>query len=167
MTLHIGQNIPSVPLKQLGETGMTDISSLDLFAGKKVCLFAVPGAFTPTCSAKHLPGFVSALAAFKAQGIEVLCMSVNDAFVMKAWASAHNADGITMVADGNALLTKAMGLELDATAHGMGLRCKRFALYADNGVVKALCVEEPGKFEVSSAEAMLKTITSCSASCAA
>lgn len=158
MTIKIGDKIPSVTLKNLTAEGMQDLSTDSVFAGKKMVMFAVPGAYTPTCSAKHLPGYVQNLAAFKAQGIEVACMSVNDPFVMRAWAEGQKADGITMLADGNATFTKALGLEMDGTAYGLGTRSQRFAIYAENGVVKAVCVEKPGAFEVSSAESMLKTV---------
>lgn len=153
-----GDKIPSVTLKQLTESGMQDLSTGAFFSGKKVAMFAVPGAFTPTCSAKHLPGYVQNLDAFKKLGIEVACLSVNDPFVMKAWQEAGKAEGITMLADGNATFTKALGLEMDGSGHGLGTRCKRFALYAEDGVVKELAIEAPGKFEVSSAEAMLKAL---------
>jgi peroxiredoxin len=158
MTIKIGDKIPSVMLKQLTANGMQDISTDSVFGGKKVVMFAVPGAFTPTCSAKHLPGFIQHLNDFKAQGVEVTCLSVNDPFVMKSWQEAHKADGITMLPDGNCSFTKALGLEMDGTAYGLGTRSQRFALYAENGVVKSLAVEKPGAFEVSSAEAMLKEI---------
>lgn len=163
MTIKIGDKVPSVTIKNLTSSGMQDLSTDTVFNGKKVVLFAVPGAFTPTCSAKHLPGYVQNLEAFKAQGVEVVCLSVNDPFVMKAWQAAGNADAITMLADGNATFTKALGLEMDGTGYGLGTRAQRFAFYADNGVVTALAVEKPGAFEVSSAEAMLKTISTTKA----
>jgi peroxiredoxin len=158
MTIKPGDKIPSVTLKQLTSDGMKDLSTDSVFGGKKVVMFAVPGAFTPTCSAKHLPSYVQNLDKFKAQGIEVACLSVNDPFVMKAWSDSQKADGITMLADGNCSFTKALGLEMDGTGYGLGQRCQRFALYAENGVVKNLAVEKPGAFEVSSAEAMLKAV---------
>ncbi|MEJ0063165.1 MAG: peroxiredoxin [Alphaproteobacteria bacterium] len=163
MTIKTGDKIPSVMLKNLTADGMQDLSTSEFFADKNVVLFAVPGAFTPTCSAKHLPGYVQNLAAFKAQGIEVACMAVNDPFVMHAWADSGKATGIAMLSDGNAAFTKALGLELDASGYGMGTRCQRFALYAENGVVKHVAVEAPGKFEVSSAEAMLTVVGKASA----
>ena len=159
MTIRIGDKIPSVILKQLTASGMQDLSTDSVFGGKKVVMFAVPGAYTPTCSAKHLPGYVQHLDAFKSQGIDVACMSVNDPFVMKSWAESAKAEGITMLADGNCSFTKALGLEMDGTAYGLGTRSQRFALYAENGVVKSLEVEKAGAFEVSSAEAMLKAIS--------
>jgi peroxiredoxin len=160
MSIQIGDKIPSVNLKQLTPSGMQDFSTTEFFANKKVVLFAVPGAFTPTCSAKHLPGYITQLSAFNAEGIEVACMSVNDPFVMAAWEEKHNVTGITMMADGNATFTKALGLEMDGSGYGLGTRSQRFALYAENGVVKALQVEKAGSFDVSSAESMLKTIDS-------
>jgi peroxiredoxin len=159
MTIKSGDKVPSVTLKQLTANGMQDLSTSSVFEGKKVVMFALPGAFTPTCSAKHLPGFVQHLSEFKAQGIEVACLSVNDPFVMKAWSDAQKADGITMLADGNCTFTKALGLEMDGAGYGLGTRCQRFALYAENGVVKALAVEKAGAFDVSSAEAMLKAVS--------
>ena len=158
MTIKVGDKIPSVLLKVLGSDGLQDLSTDSVFAGKKVVLFSVPGAFTPVCSAQHLPGFVQHLPQFKAQGVEVACLAVNDPFVMKAWGEAHKAGGVTLLPDGNATFTKALGLEMDATAKGLGIRGQRFALYAENGIVKSLAVEKPGAFEVSNAEAMLKTI---------
>src|SRR5271170_1092038 len=158
MPIKSGDKIPSVNLKQLTPSGMQDLSTDQVFGGKKVVMFAVPGAFTPTCSAKHLPGFVQNLDKFKAQGIEVACLSVNDPFVMKAWSDGQKADGITMLADGNGTFTKALGLEMDGSGYGLGQRGQRFAFYAENGVVKSLAVEKPGAFEVSSAEAMLKAV---------
>ncbi len=159
MTIKIGDKIPSITLKHLTAEGMQDLSTSSFFADKNVVLFAVPGAFTPTCSAKHLPGYVQALEQFKALGISIACLSVNDPFVMKAWSEAHKAEGITMLPDGNASLTKALGLDMDSSAYGMGTRSQRFALYAENGIVKSLAVEKPGAFEVSSAEAMLAAIS--------
>jgi peroxiredoxin len=158
MAIKAGDKIPSVTLKQLSSNGLQDLTTDSVFGGKKVVMFAVPGAFTPTCSAKHLPGFVQNLDKFKEQGIEVACLAVNDPFVMKAWSEAGNADGITMLADGNGTFTKALGLEMDGTGYGIGTRAQRFALYAENGVVKSIAVEKPGAFEVSSAEAMLKSV---------
>src|SRR5882672_7454184 len=119
MTIKVGDKIPSVMLKQLAANGLQDQSTDSVFNGKKVVVFSVPGAFTPTCSAKHLPGFVAHLKDFKAQGIEIACLAVNDPFVMKAWQEAHKADGITMLADGNCTFTKALGLEMDGTGYGL------------------------------------------------
>jgi peroxiredoxin len=158
MPIQSGDKIPSVTLKQLTKDGMQDLATDSFFANKKVIMFAVPGAFTPTCSAKHLPGYVKNLGAFKAKGIEVACLSVNDPFVMGAWSDSAGANGVTMLADGNGTFTKALGLEMDGSAYGLGSRSQRFALYAESGVVKAVAVEKPGAFDVSSAEAMLKSV---------
>ncbi|QNP40857.1 peroxiredoxin [Lysobacter solisilvae (ex Woo and Kim 2020)] len=158
MTIQVGDRIPEVPLQRIRE-GVEIIDTPTLFDGKKVVLFAVPGAFTPTCSERHLPGFVQHFEEFQARGIEVLCMSVNDPFVMQAWGqSQHVPDALLMLADGNADFTRALGLELDASAYGMGKRSRRFALYAENGTVKKLFVEAPGEFKVSSAEHMLEEL---------
>jgi len=155
MTIQVGQQIPETTLKRIRE-GIETVDTHALFAGRKVVLFGVPGAFTPTCSARHLPGFVEQFARFRDRGVEVYCMAVNDPFVMKAWAAGQDVpDGLLMLADGNGELTRALGLELDASASGMGTRCRRFALYADDGVVRGLWVEEPGQFEVSGAEQVL------------
>jgi peroxiredoxin len=136
--------------------GPKEITTDELFAGKKVVLFALPGAFTPTCSASHLPGFVVNADKIKAKGVdEIVCLSVNDAFVMDAWGKAQNAEEIHMVADGNADFAKAIGLELDLIARGMGVRLQRFAMIVEDGVVKHLNVEAAGKFEISSAETMI------------
>jgi peroxiredoxin len=156
MTIAIGDNIPQTTFNALKD-GVQAVDTKDVFAGRKLVLFAVPGAFTPTCSAKHLPGYVEHLEAFKARGIDVACVAVNDAFVMDAWAKHQSVpEGLQMLADGNGNLTKALGLELDATAFGMGLRSKRFALYAEDGVVKQLHVEAPAEFKVSAAEYVLE-----------
>jgi peroxiredoxin len=160
MTIKPGDKFPSLMLKRLGANGMEDISTDDVMRGKKVVVFAVPGAFTPTCSAKHLPGFINNADEFKKKGVsEIVCLAVNDPFVMSAWAKANNAENkITMLPDGNGVLTRALGLEMDGTGYGLGQRSQRFALVVDNGIVKDVKVEAPGKFEVSSAEAMLKAV---------
>lgn len=160
MTIKVGDKIPSVSLKTMDKDGMQTLSTDDIFKGKKVVLFALPGAFTPTCSAKHLPGFVNQAAELKAKGVDTIaCLSVNDAFVMDAWSKAQNAgDKVLMLADGNADFSKAVGLTMDGTGYGMGLRASRYAMVVDNGTVKALNVEAPGAFEVSSAEAVLKVL---------
>ncbi|MFT3805522.1 peroxiredoxin [Arenimonas sp.] len=156
MSIQIGDKIPQATLNMLRD-GVQAIGTDELFAGKNVLLFAVPGAFTPTCSAKHLPGYVEKIEEFSRRGIDVACLSVNDAFVMGAWAKNQEVpDELLMLADGNGAFTKALGLELDATAFGMGLRAKRFALYAEDGVVKQLHVEAPGEFKVSSADYVLE-----------
>ncbi|RJU12074.1 peroxiredoxin [Xanthomonas campestris] len=156
MTIQAGDCIPEVVLKHLRE-GIEAVDTHTLFAGRKVVLFAVPGAFTPTCSAKHLPGYVEHFEAFRKRGIEVLCTAVNDPFVMQAWGRSQLVpDGLHLVPDGNAELARALGLEIDASGSGMGLRSRRYALYADDGVVKALFVEEPGEFKVSAADYVLQ-----------
>ena len=156
MTIQIGEKIPHATLNILKD-GVQAVSTEELFEGKKVVLFAVPGAFTPTCSAKHLPGYAEKFGEFEKRGIEVACLSVNDAFVMDAWAKSQDVpEGVHMLADGNAVFAKALGRELDATAFGMGVRAKRFSLYAEDGVVKQLHVEAPGEFKVSSAEYVLE-----------
>jgi len=158
MTIKVGDRIPSATLNVIHD-GVQSVSTDELFKGKKVVLFSVPGAFTPTCSEKHLPGFVEHYQQFKQRGIEVVCMAVNDAFVMKAWAKdRHVPEGLQMLADGNGDFAKSLGLEMDASKFGMGMRSKRFALYAEDGVVKQVHVEAPGEFKVSSAEAMLAAI---------
>jgi len=160
MTIKVGDKIPSTKLKYKAADGVKDITTDELFGGKKVVLFALPGAFTPTCSAKHVPGFVQRAAEIKAKGVDTIaCLSVNDAFVMGAWGKEQNADGkVMMLADGNGDFTKAVDLELDARANGLGIRSRRYAMVVENGVVKALNVEAPGAFEVSSAEAILKAL---------
>lgn len=158
MSIQIGDAIPEATLNQLRD-GVQTVTTHEIFKGRKVVLFSVPGAFTPTCTAKHLPGYVEKFEDFQRRGIDVACMAVNDAFVMGAWGKSQNTpDGLMMLADGNGAFTKALGLELDASAFGMGLRSKRFALYADDGVVKLLHVEAPGEFKVSSAEAVLAAL---------
>jgi peroxiredoxin len=155
MSIKVGDRIPEVPLQRL-DNGVQVVDTPTLFDGKKVVLFAVPGAFTPTCSERHLPGFVEHFDQFRARGINVLCMSVNDPFVMQAWGqSQHVPEGLQMLADGNADFTRALGLELDASGYGMGTRSRRFSMYVEDGVVKKLFVEAPGEFKVSSAEHML------------
>ncbi|HEY8288043.1 MAG TPA: peroxiredoxin [Acetobacteraceae bacterium] len=157
MTIKVGDTIPSMKLMMATPEGPKETSTDDIFKGKKVVLFAVPGAFTPTCSAKHLPGFVQNADAIKAKGVDtVACIAVNDAFVMGAWGKDQGTgDKVTMLADGSAAFVKALGLELDVTARGMGVRSQRYALIADNGKVTHLGVEAPGGFEVSKAEAIL------------
>jgi len=158
MTIKVGDRIPDATLNYLKD-GVQAVSTDDIFKGKKVVLFSVPGAFTPTCSAKHLPGYVEKFAEFKQHGVDVACMAVNDAFVMDAWAkNQHVPEGLMMLADGNGTFAKALGLEMDGTPFGLGMRGKRFALYADDGVVKALNIEAPGEFKVSDAKTMLDAI---------
>jgi peroxiredoxin len=157
MTIKVGDKVPSEVLMEMQDGGPKPVKTDDLFAGKKVVLFALPGAFTPTCSAKHVPGFVQNIDALKAKGIdEVACVSVNDAFVMGAWGKDQKSDGkVRMLADGNGDFTRAVGLEMDGSRFGMGKRSQRYAMIVDNGVVKELNVEEPGAFSVSSAEHIL------------
>ena len=158
--IEVGQKFPTVTIKQATAEGGADVNTTELFAGKKVVIFALPGAFTPTCSAKHLPGFVQQLPELKAKGVDIVaCLSVNDAWVMKSWAEQHDALGkIVMLADGSAVLTKALGIELDLDKAGMGLRSQRFSALIEDGVVKKLHVEAPGKFEVSKAEVILEDL---------
>ena len=156
MTIKAGDKIPSVDLAIMTDDGPDTISTDDLFSGKKVAIFGGPGAFTPTFSAKHLPGFVNNADALKAKGVDTIaCLSVNDAFVMGAWGKDQNVgDKVMMIADGSADFTKAAGLELDLMARGLGLRCQRFAMVVDNGVVSSIHIDE-GTFEKTSAETML------------
>ena len=157
MAIKVGERMPAGTLKVMTKDGPKDVSTDDLFKGKKVVLFSVPGAFTPTCDAKHLPGFVQLADQIRAKGVDTIaCMSVNDVFVMNAWGKASNVgDKILMLADGNGDYAKALGLELDGTKFGMGTRGQRFALVVDNGVLKSVNVEEPGQFKVSAAEHIL------------
>jgi peroxiredoxin len=157
MTIKAGDKMPAGTFKTPGPEGPQQISTEQLFAGKTVVLFSVPGAFTPTCDARHLPGFIQHADDFKAKGVDtVACMAVNDVFVMKAWAKASAVDDkVLMLADGNGDYAKALGLEMDATGFGMGLRGKRFAIVVKDGVAKGVFVEGPGEFKVSSAEYVL------------
>ncbi len=158
MSIRVGERIPRASLTRLGD-GVETVTTDTLFRGRHTLLFAVPGAFTPTCSEKHLPGYVAHMPDFRKLGIAVACMAVNDAYVMAAWgASQQVPDDLLMLADGNAELTRALGLELDGSGYGMGLRCRRFALYAEDGVIRVLNVEAPGEFRVSNAETMLEAI---------
>ncbi len=157
MTIKVGDKIPSATLMEMKDGKPTPVKTDDFFAGKKVALFALPGAFTPTCSAKHVPGFVNNYDALKAKGVDAIaCVSVNDAFVMGAWGKDQQAgDKVHMLADGNGDFTRAVGLEMDGTKFGMGKRSQRYSMIVDNGVVKSVNVEEPGAFDVSSAEYMM------------
>ena len=158
MSIQPGERIPESILQYVAD-GVHKIDTLALFEGRKLVLFSVPGAFTPTCSERHLPGFVEHFDAFRERGIEVACMAVNDPFVMQAWGeSQHVPQGLRMLSDGNGDFTRMLGLEMDASAFGMGTRSKRFALYAENGIVRQLFVEAPGEFRVSSAENVLANI---------
>jgi len=160
MSIKAGDRIPTAILKHKTSDGVTDISTEELFSGRKVVIFAVPGAFTPTCSAKHLPGFVAKAAEIKAKGVDTIaCVSVNDAFVMDAWGIDQNTeDKVMMLADGSATFTKAIGKELDRTEAGMGMRSARYAMIVNDGVVTEMLAEEPGAFEVSSAEYVLSKL---------
>jgi peroxiredoxin len=157
MAIQVGQKLPAATFKVPTSAGIEDRTTDQLFAGKKVVLFSVPGAFTPTCSAKHLPGFVQRAGELRGKGVDaIVCLAVNDAFVMGAWAKDQQVgDAIVMAADGNGAFAKALGLDFDGSKFGMGVRSQRFALVAEDGVVTHLAVEAPGKFEVSSAEAVL------------
>ena len=158
MSIQVGQRIPEAVLQHIHD-GVHRIDTHALFEGRKLVLFAVPGAFTPTCSERHLPGYIDHYADFKQRGVEVACMAVNDAFVMQAWGKSQDVPaGLRMLADGNADFTRALGLEMDASGFGMGVRSKRFALYAEDGVVRGLWVEAPGEFRVSSAEPALANL---------
>jgi peroxiredoxin len=167
MTIKVGDRLPAGSLSEYIEVegngctiGPNEFKVSDLVKGKKVVIFGLPGAFTPTCSAKHVPSYVQNLDKLKAKGVdEVVCMSVNDAFVMGAWARDQKTGGkVRMMGDGSAAYTKALGLENDLTARGLGVRCQRFSMLVDDGVVKTLNVEAPGKYEVSDAETMLKQL---------
>lgn len=158
MTIQVGDRIPTATLNVLRD-GVQPITTDEIFGGRRVVLFCVPGAFTPTCSARHLPGYVEHYEEFRKRGVDVACIAVNDAFVMDAWGKAQSVpDGLRMLADGNAAFLRTLGLEMDATKYGMGVRGKRFALYAEDGIVKVLNVEAPGEFNVSGAETMLAAI---------
>jgi peroxiredoxin len=159
--IQVGERLPAVNLKHLTADGIKDMPVAELTQGKKVVLFAVPGAFTPTCSEKHLPGFLTEAAALKAKGVDTIaCVAVNDPFVMSAWDKATAVGGrVELLSDGNAEFTKALGLDFDGSAVGLGTRSKRYAMVVDDGVVKTLLVEEaPGQAEKSSAQAILATL---------
>ena len=160
MTIKVGDKVPSATLRYVTPDGVQAVSTEDFFRGKKVALFAVPGAFTRTCSQRHLPSYVTHAAELKAKGVDTIaCIAVNDQFVMNAWGKEHGADGkIVMLGDGSGDFAKAMGLELDRVKEGMGMRTQRYSMLVDDGVVRALHVEAPGQYEVSSAEAMLKAL---------
>lgn len=156
--IQVGEKIPAVDVTVAGAEGHKKINTVDLFAGKKVVLFALPGAFTPTCSAAHLPGYVVHADDLKAKGVDMIaCLSVNDAFVMQAWGQAQNAENLTMIADGGGALTKALGLVLETGDFG-GTRSQRYAMVLEDGVVKLLNVEAPNSFEVSKAEVVLSAL---------
>ena len=159
MTISVGDRLPTTNLVKATADGPDQVDTDSFFKGRKVALFAVPGAFTPTCSAKHLPGFVEKEAELKAKGIdEIACVSVNDAFVMGAWGKSAGAGDITMLSDGNGDFAKAVGLTMDGSGYGMGLRSQRYSMLVNDGVVEQLNVEAPGEFKVSSAEHLLSEI---------
>ena len=159
MTIQLGDSIPDATMKVLGDNGPEDITTSDIFAGKKVVLFAVPGAFTPTCSLGHLPSYVANVDKIKGKGVDsIVCVSVNDVFVMDAWGKDKNAEELLMVGDGNGEFTKAMGLELDGSGFGLGTRSIRYSLIAEDGKITTLNLEQGGAYEVSSAEAILDAL---------
>ncbi|MEQ8483091.1 MAG: peroxiredoxin [Pseudomonadales bacterium] len=156
MAIKEGDRLPDATMHMMKDGRPTAVKTADLFGGKKVVVFAVPGAYTPTCSQAHLPGFVVHADDIKAKGVDsIVCISVNDAFVMDSWGKGANAEALVMVADGNGEFTKKLGLEMDGSGFGLGTRSQRYAMIVEDGVVKKLAVEAPGKFEVSSAEAVL------------
>lgn len=156
MTISVGDKLPQATLTKVTADGPEPIDTADYFKGRKVALFAVPGAFTPTCSAKHLPGFVEKKDELAAKGIdEVVCTSVNDPFVLGAWSKSASADGITMLADGNGTFAQALGLTMDGSKFGMGTRSQRYSMVINDGVVEQINVEGPGEYKVSSAEHMI------------
>jgi peroxiredoxin len=157
MTIKAGDHMPEGKFKTMGEKGPQDLNTAELFDGKRVVLFSVPGAFTPTCSAKHLPGYVELADKLRAKGVDTIaCMAVNDVFVMNAWGKASNVAGkVLMLADGNGEYARALGLEMDGRGFGMGMRGQRFAIVVDKGVAKQVDIEAPGQFKVSAAEAVL------------
>ncbi len=160
MSIQVGDRVPQGKFKIMGEGGPKDLSSDELFKGKRVVLVSVPGAFTPTCDARHLPGYVDKAEELRGKGVDTIaCMAVNDVFVMNAWGKASNCAGkVLMLADGNGEYARALGLELDARGFGMGARAQRFSLLVEDGVVKQANIEAPGKFEVSSAERILQQV---------
>ena len=159
MTIQVGDKIPPVTLKIMGEDGPQDITTSEIFDNKKVVIFALPGAFTPTCSSTHLPGYVASADKIKAKGVDsIVCLSVNDAFVMGAWGKAQNAEEIIMLADGLAELTKKMGLEIDLIPRGLGIRSRRYAMIVDDGIITQLNLEDGTKLEHSSAEVILNAL---------
>ena len=159
MTIAVGDKLPDVKLMKATESGPEAVQSNDYFKGKRVALFSVPGAFTPTCSAKHLPGYVEKAGDLKGKGIdEIACTAVNDAFVMGAWNKAAGSDDITMLADGNGDLAEAVGLTMDGSGFGLGQRGQRYSMVVNDGVVEQLNVEAPGEFKASSAETMLSQL---------
>ena len=159
MVVQVGDSIPNLTLKILGENGPEDIATADIFSGKKVVMLGVPGAFTPPCSRSHLPGFVANADKIKERGVDaIVCTAVNDAFVMDAWSKAGNAEEIMMLSDGNCELANAMGVTMDGSGIGLGTRSRRYSLVAEDGKITVLNLEQGGAFEVSSAEAILEAL---------
>ncbi|MEQ8860012.1 MAG: peroxiredoxin [Pseudomonadales bacterium] len=159
MAIKEGDKLPEATMHVMKDGRPTAVTTNELFGGKKVVVFAVPGAFTPTCSQAHLPGFVVNADAIKAKGVDsIVCLSVNDAFVMDSWGREKNAEELMMVGDGNGEFTRKLGLEMDGSGFGLGTRSQRYAMVVEDGVVKKLAVEAPGKFEVSKAEAILEAL---------
>lgn len=159
MTINVGDKLPDTTLTKVTADGPEPVGTADFFKGRRVALFAVPGAFTPTCSARHLPGYIEKKDELAAKGIdEVVCTSVNDPFVLGAWSKSANADGITMLADGNGTFAEALGLAMDGSKFGMGKRSQRYSMIVNDGVVEQLNVEAPGEFKVSSADHLLGTL---------
>ena len=159
MTINVGDRLPDVPLTVATPDGPEQTTSTDFFKGRRVALFAVPGAFTPTCSARHLPSYVEKSADIKGKGVdEIACISVNDAFVMSAWNKADGSDDITMLADGNGAFADAVGLSMDASKFGMGKRSQRYSMVVNDGIVEQLNVEAPGEYRASSAETLLEQL---------
>jgi len=160
MTIQVGDQIPNIHLSEMTESGPSEVTADQLFKGRRVVLFSVPGAFTPTCSNQHLPGFIAQHDQITAKGVDqIACLAVNDAFVMGAWGKDQGAgDAVRMLADGNADFTKALGLDADASAWGMGIRGQRFAMVVSDGVVEGLHIDPPGSFELTSAEHILSTL---------
>lgn len=160
MTIQPGDKIPDATVYEMTKDGPAGVTTEQLFSGKKVVLFGVPGAFTPTCSAQHVPGFKALADQFKGKGVdEIVCFAVNDPFVMGAWGKDQGIEGeMRMIADGSAELTEKLGLELDLTERGLGKRCERFAMVVENGVVTSIDVEPPGEFQISSAEEQLSKL---------
>lgn len=159
MTIKVGDKLPNATLFRVGSDGIESFEADEFFAGRKVVVFGLPGAFTPTCTAQHLPGYIKRADEFTAKGVAIACLSVNDAWVMKAWAKDQDAAGkVEMLADGNAEFTRAIGLDADMSARGYGTRCRRFAMIVDDGVVRTLGIEEAPVLDVSAAEKMLDAV---------
>lgn len=159
MTIKVGDKLPNATLFRVGSDGIESFEAEEFFSGRKVVVFGLPGAFTPTCTAQHLPGYIKRADEFTAKGVAIACLSVNDAWVMKAWAKDQDAAGkVEMLADGNVEFTRAIGLEADMSARGYGVRCRRFAMIVDDGVVRTLAIEEAPVLDVSAAEKMLDAV---------